>query len=85
MEGKVRLKPEGLKLQAELLSQLGRFSLPREVTVPILRKRLATHLQALAAQGKNPEIVQLNTNLVKPTAICVASTDILLCVDDEPQ
>ena len=53
--------------------------------MPILRKRLATHLQTLAAQGKNPEIVQLNTNLVKPTAICVASTGILLCVDDEPQ
>ena len=51
--------------------------------MPILRKRLATHLQALAAQVKNPEIVQLNTPLVKPTSICVASTDILLCADDE--
>ena len=53
--------------------------------MPILRKRLATHLQALAAQVKNPEIVQLNTPLVKPTSICVASTDILLCTDDEHQ
>lgn len=53
----------------------------------ILQKRLATHLQALAAQVtcKNPEIVQLNTPLVKPTSICVASTDILLCADDEHQ
>ena len=51
----------------------------------ILRKRLATHLQALAAQVKNPEIVQLNTPLVKPTSICVANTDILLCADDEHQ
>ena len=33
----------------------------------------------------NPEIVQLNTPLVKPTSICVASTDILLCADDEHQ
>ena len=48
--------------------------------MPTLRKR-----QALAAQVKNPEIVQLNTPLVKPTAICVASTKILLCVDDEHQ
>ena len=48
----------------------------------ILRKRLATHLQALAAQVKNPEIVQLNTPLVKPTSICVASTNILLCADE---
>ena len=53
----------------------------------ILQKRLATHLQALAAQVtcKNPEIVQLNTPLVKPTSICGASTDILLCADDEHQ
>ena len=72
--------PEGLKSRAELLLQLGRLSLPQEDTVPILRKQ-----QALAAQAKNPEIVQLNTPLVKPTAICVASTNILLCVDDEHQ
>ena len=43
LEGKVRLKPEGLKSRAELLSRLGRFSLPQEGTVAILRKRLATH------------------------------------------
>ena len=42
-------------------------------------------LQAFAAQVENPEIVQLNTPLVKPTVICVASTDILLWVDDEHQ
>ena len=45
LEGKVCLKPEGLKSRAELLSQLGRFSLPQKGTVPILRKRLAKHLQ----------------------------------------
>ena len=53
--------------------------------MPILRKRLATHLQDLAAKVKNPEIVQLNTPSVKPTSICVASTDFLLCADDEHQ
>ena len=42
--------------------------------MPILRKRL-----------KNPVIVHLNTPLVKPTSICVASTEILLCADDEHQ
>ena len=50
LEGKVCLKPEGLKSRAELLSQLGPFSLPQESIVLILRKRLATHLQVLAAQ-----------------------------------
>ena len=50
--------------------------------MPIFRKRLATHLKVLAAQVKSPEIVQLNTSLVKPTAY----TDIRLCaVDNETQ
>ena len=53
--------------------------------MPILRKRLATHVQALAAQVKNSEIVKLNTPSVKPTSICVASTDLLLCPDGEHQ
>ena len=44
-----------------------------------------TLLQALAAQVKNPEIVQLNTPLVRPASICAASTDILLCADAEHQ
>ena len=44
---------------AELLSQLGRFSLPQEGIVSILRKRLATHLQALAVQVKNPRKVKI--------------------------
>ena len=60
------------------------LSVLKKLTV-FLKKRLATHLQALAAQVKNPEIVQLNTPLVKPTSICVACTDILLCADDEHQ
>ena len=51
----------------------------------IFRMRLATHLQALAAQDKNPEIAQLNTPLVKPASICAAITDILLCADAEHQ
>ena len=38
LEGKVCLKPEGLKSRAELLSRLGHFSLPQEGTVPILQK-----------------------------------------------
>ena len=53
--------------------------------MPILRKGLPTNLQALAAQVKNPEIVQLNTPLVKAMAICVASTGILSCADHEHQ
>ena len=66
LEDKECLNPEGLKWRAELLSQLGRFSLPQESVM-------------------NPEIVQLNTPLVNSTSICVATTDILLCADNELQ
>ena len=76
------LKPERLKSRAELVSQLSRFSLSLEGTVPILRKWLTTHLRVLAAQVENAEIVQLNSPLRKPTSICAASKDILLCADD---
>lgn len=68
-----------------MLSQLSRFSLSLEGTVPVLRKRLATHLRSLAAQLENKGIVQINPPLSKPTTIGAASKDILLCADDEPR
>ena len=66
-----------------MLSQLSRFSLSLEGTGPVLRKRLTTYLRSLAAQVENKEIVQINPPLSKPTSICAASKDILLCADDE--
>ena len=66
-----------------MLSQLRCFSLSLEGTGPVLRKRLTTHLRSLAAQVENKEIVQINPPLSKPTSICAASKDILLCADDE--
>lgn len=83
LKGEVLLKSERLKSRADLLSQLSRFSLSLEGTVPILRKRLKTYLRALAAQVENADIVQVNPPLRKPTSICAASKDILLCADDE--
>jgi len=45
IEGKVTVKPGSLKSRTDLLSQLTRFSLPLDGTVPVPRKRLAVHLQ----------------------------------------
>ena len=81
LAGKIRLKPEGQKSRAELLSQLSNFRPPQEGTVPIFGSDFR-HVYILSC---NPEIIQLNTPLVKPTSICVARTDFLLCADDEHQ
>ena len=82
IEGKVTVKPGSLKSRTDLLSQLTRFSLPLDGTVPVLRKRLTMHLQTLAAEIGNSKFVQVNPPLEKPTSICAVSEDILLCADD---
>ena len=64
------------------MSQLARFSLPLHGTVPILRKRLNTHLQTLAAEFGNSKLVQVRPPLEKPTSICAAGGNILLCAND---
>ena len=81
-EGKVAIKPKSLKSRADLLTQLTRFNLPLDGTVPVLRERLTVHLQALAAEYGNSACVQVHPALEKPTSICAASEDILLCADD---
>ena len=70
-----------LKSRTDLLSQLTRFSLLRDGTVPVLRKRLAVHLQTLAAEIGNSKFVQVHPPLEKPTSIC-ATSDNLLCAGD---
>ena len=83
LKGEVLLKPGRLKSRADLLSQSSRLRLSLEGTGPVLRKQLTTHLRSLAAQVENRQIVQINPLLSKPTSICAASKDILLCADDE--
>ena len=82
IEGKVTVKPGSLKSRADLLSQLTRFSLPLDGTVPVLRNRLAAHLKTLASEFGNSKLVQVHPPLEKPTSICSASENILLCADD---
>ena len=75
---------KGPEIASRATSTAGPFQIATEGTVPILQKRLATHLQALAAQVKNSEIVQLNTSL-KPTLICVANTRTSFCFPDDAE
>ena len=82
IEGKVTIKPGSLKSRTELLSQLTRFSLALNGTVPVLRKQLAVHLQTLAAEIGNSKFVQVHPPLEKPTSICAAGEDLLLCTDN---
>ena len=82
IEGKVTVKPGSLKSRTDLLSQLTSFGLPLDGTVPVLRNRLTVHLQSIAAEIGNSKCVQVNPPLQKPSPICSASQDILLCADD---
>ena len=78
----VTVKPGSLKSRTDLLSQLTRFGLPIDGTVPVLRNRLTVHLQSIAAEIGNSNCVQVNPPLQKPYSICSASQDLLLCADD---
>ena len=71
-----------MKYRADPLSKPARFSLSLDSTVPILRKRLNTYLQTLAAEFGKSKLVQLRPPLEKPTSICAASKNILLCAYD---
>ena len=64
------------------MSQLARFSLPFDGRVFVIWKRLDTHLQTLAAEFGNSKLVQVRPPLEKPTSICGASENFLLCADD---
>ena len=71
-----------MKYRADPLSKPARFSLSLDSTVPILRKRLNTYLQTLTAGFGKSKLVQLRPPLEKPTSICAASKNILLCAYD---
>lgn len=79
----VAIKPGSLKRRADLVDHLKRYNLSLNGTVPVLRERLQCHLERISATLKNKDHVQVLPLLSKPTAICKASKDVLLCADDE--
>ena len=74
-----------LKSKPDLVSHLRRLGLDTEGTVPTLKDRLKEHLRQIADTMKIQRLdqVQVRPPLLKPSAICTAGEDVLLCSDDE--
>lgn len=79
--GCVTVKVDALKKRADVISYLEKYNLPQDGTVPILRERLRKHLTNVAKKIRHLNHVQLQPALAKPSVICSASQDILLCAD----
>ena len=75
------LNPNSLRSRADLERTLSDYNLSIDGTVPTLRERLCQHLMQLEA-WVTKNMLQTNVPLSKPTAVCVASDDLLLCADD---
>lgn len=63
IEGKITVKPGSLKFCTNLSSQLSCFGVPLDDTVPDLWKRLAVHLQTLAAENGKFEVCAGSSSL----------------------
>ena len=83
MIGSVRLSANSLRSRTELESKLRAYKLSLEGTVPTLRQRLAQHLEQIAGKITHLDRVQIVPPLRNPSAICVASDEVLLCADDD--
>ena len=81
--GCVTVRVDALKKRADVISYLEKYNLPQNGTLPILRERLRNHLANVAKKIRHLNHVQLQPALAKPSVICSASQDILLCADDE--
>lgn len=81
LDRKVKLNPDSIRSRAELERALVSYRLSINGTVPILRQRLRTHIAQLSSQVKETT-VSVQPPLSRPTALCMASDDILLCADD---
>ena len=83
MIGSVRLNANSLRSRTELDSKLRAYKLSLGGTVPTLRQRLAQHLEQIAGKITHLDHVQIVPPLRNPSAICVASDEVLLCADDD--
>ena len=81
LDGKVRLNPNSLRLNADLERTLSDYNLSIDGTVPTLRKRRSQHLMQLGA-SVTKNMLPTYVLLSKPAAVCVANDDLLLCADD---
>ncbi|KXJ07208.1 hypothetical protein AC249_AIPGENE9328 [Exaiptasia diaphana] len=82
LHNKVKIKVSSLKKRDEVVSQLKRFRLDTAGTVSVLKSRLPERLDAITDTTEHLEYVKIDNNLKKPSALCVASKDVLLCADE---
>lgn len=62
---------------ADLERDINTYNFPLEGTIPILRKRLSEFLERLEVRVKI-HVLQSGLSLSRPTAVCMASEDLLL-------
>ena len=71
------------KRKPDLISHIQHLGLDTEGTVPTLKDRLKEHLRQITDKIQPLDQVQVRPPLLKPSAICAAGEDVLLCSDDE--
>ena len=85
IEGCVQLKVSGLRSRAQLETEPTKRELSCSAAVPILKQRLESFLKKTADMINDKgcrNVMNLDTTLSKPTALCMASEDIIICADD---
>ena len=83
MIGSVGLSANSLRSRTELESKLRANKLSLEGTVQTLRQRLVQHLEQIAGKITHLDRVQIVPPFRNPSAICVASDELLLCAGDD--
>ena len=79
----VQVDVKSLKRKPDLISHLQRLGLDTEGTIPTLKDRLKELLRQIADKIQRLDQVQVRPPPRKPSPICTAGEDILLCSDDE--
>ena len=85
IEGCVQLKVSGLRSRAQLETALNKRDLSCSGTVPILKKRLESFLKKATGTINDKgcrNAINLDVTLSEPTALCMASEDVIICADD---
>lgn len=78
----VRIKVDTVGRRSDLVNYLQWFNLPFDGTMSVLRERLRDHLKIKAGKSRHPGCVQLTLSVGRPSAICEAGKDVLVCADD---
>ena len=82
MENVVVLNVSALRSKAQVVEYLQNHALPIVGTLAELKKRLELHLKNISKNLKKKCVVNLETKLHKPAALCFVTPGVLVCADD---